>query len=94
MSEIAGEPGPGVDAVLTIFRHLPGLTVAFAEGTRLNIRGPGLDFVEHEELAVFTLFHVVARAWAREPRMGSVTCRERRGPLRAAERPPRKRWPS
>lgn len=58
--EIAGAPGPGVNGVLIIFCRLPGATVGFAEGTRLKIPSLGLDFVQHEELAGFTLFHVIA----------------------------------
>jgi hypothetical protein len=45
---------------LIIFCRLPGATVGFAEGTRLKIPSLGLDFVQHEELAGFTLFHVIA----------------------------------
>lgn len=58
--EVGGQPGEGVNGVLTIFCRLPGATVGFAEGVRLRIPSLGLDFVQHETMAGFTLFHVIA----------------------------------
>lgn len=58
--EVGGEPGPGVNGVLIIFCRLPGATVGFAEGVQLKVPSLGLDFVQHPELAGFTLFHVIA----------------------------------
>jgi hypothetical protein len=58
--EVGGQPGQGVNGVLIIFCRLPGATVGFAEGVRLKVPSLGLDFVQHETMAGFTLFHVIA----------------------------------